>query len=75
MVTKSTGVNSLAEVLREDARFPSNKNELVNHQGWKIIDLTPTKRVHATDLLQKLPDKTYNGIGDIVQALGDHYHR
>ena len=75
MVTKSTGVNSLAEVLREDARFPSSKNELINHQGWKIIDLTPTKRVRATVLLQKLPDKPYHGIGDIVQTLEDHYHR
>ena len=72
MVTKSTGINSLAEVLKEDARFPSNKTELLNHQGWKIIDLTPNKRVHASDLLQKLPEKTYNTIDDIVQTLGEH---
>jgi uncharacterized protein YecE (DUF72 family) len=71
MVTKSTGVNSLTEVLKEDARFPSTKTELLNHQGWKIIDLTTNKRVHASDLLQKLPEKTYNGIEDITEALGD----
>jgi uncharacterized protein YecE (DUF72 family) len=70
MVTKSTGINSLAEVLKEDARFPSNKTELLNHQGWKIIDLTSTERVHASDLLQKLPEKTYNKIDDIIQMLG-----
>jgi len=72
MVTKSTGINSLAEVLKEDARFPSNKTELLNHQGWKIIDLTPNKRVYASDLLQKLPEKTYNTIDNIVQTLGEH---
>jgi uncharacterized protein YecE (DUF72 family) len=71
MVTKSTGVNSLTEVLKEDARFPSTKTELLNHQGWKIIDLTTNKRVHASDLLQKLPEKTYNGIEDITEALAD----
>ena len=71
MVTKSTGINSLAEVLKEDAMFPSTKTELVNHQGWKIIDLTPEKRVHSSDLLQKLPEKTYYGINDILQELGD----
>jgi uncharacterized protein YecE (DUF72 family) len=71
MVTKSTGIDSLAEVLREDARFPSNKSELVNHQGWKVIDLTPTKRVYASDLLSKLPEKTYYGVDDIFQVLGD----
>jgi len=71
MVTKSTGINSLAEVLKEDAKFPSNKTELLNHQGWKIIDLTSNKRVHASDLLQNLPEKTYYGIDDIIQMLGD----
>jgi hypothetical protein len=71
MVTKSTGIDSLIEVLKEDARFPSNKNELINHLGWKVIDLTPKKRVHASDLLQKLPEKTYYDIDDIVQMLGD----
>ena len=71
MVTKSTGVNSLTEVLKEDARFPSTKTELLNHQGWKIIDLTTNKRVHASDILQKLPEKTYNGIEDITEALGN----
>ena len=69
-VTRSIGVDSLAEVLKEDAIFPSSKNDLVNHQGWKVIDLTPTKRVRASDLLEKLPEKVYYGIDDIVQVLG-----
>lgn len=69
MVTKSTGVNSLAEVLREDAKFPSTKAELVSHQGWKVIDLTKGKRVHASYLLNRLPDKAYNGINEIMDVL------
>lgn len=69
MVTKSTGINSLAEVLREDARFPSTKGELVSHQGWKVIDLSTDKRVHASFLLNKLPEKTFNGINEIVHVL------
>ena len=72
MVTKSTGINSLVEVLKEDTKFPSNKTELLYHQGWKIIDLDPSNRVHASDLLQQLPEKEYYGIDDIVQTLGDH---
>jgi uncharacterized protein YecE (DUF72 family) len=71
MVTKSVGVNSLAEVLKEDVKFPSTKTELLDHQGWKLIDLTPQERVHASDLLQKLPEKTYYRIDDIIQLLGD----
>ncbi|MFQ6065501.1 MAG: DUF72 domain-containing protein [Candidatus Bathyarchaeia archaeon] len=69
MVTKSTGLTSLQEVLHEDAKFPSNKTELINHQGWKLIDLTETKRVHASYILEKLPEKTYNSINEVVETL------
>jgi uncharacterized protein YecE (DUF72 family) len=69
MVTKSIGINSLKEVLQEDARFPSSKKELFEHQGWKLIDLTKNKRVRATILLTKLPEKTYNSINEITQSL------
>ncbi len=69
MVTKSTGLSSLTEVLREDAKFPSNKRELIRHQGWKIIDLTKTKRVHAYHMLEKIPEKTYNSVNEVVQTL------
>jgi uncharacterized protein YecE (DUF72 family) len=69
MVTRSTGVNSLVEVLKEDARFPSTKEELVLHQGWKIIDLTEEKRVMASYLLDRLPDKTYYDLDEVVKVL------
>ena len=68
-VTKSTGLSSLEEVLKEDARFPSRKQELITHQGWKLIDLTAEKRVHVSDLLHKLPAKTYNSVAEVIQAL------
>lgn len=69
MVTHSTGLNSLREVLREDAKFPSSKKELIRHQGWKLIDLTEDRRVHASRMLEKLPEKTYNSAKDVVQSL------
>lgn len=69
MVTKSTGLTSLMEVLREDAKFPSSKTELIRHQGWKLIDLTETKRVHASYVLEKLPEKTYNSVSEVVETL------
>ncbi len=68
-VTNSTGVNSLIEVLKEDAIFPSNKFDLMTDQGWKLIDLTPSCRVRASDLIQKLPEKIYYGLNDIIHSL------
>ncbi|MFQ6064115.1 MAG: DUF72 domain-containing protein [Candidatus Bathyarchaeia archaeon] len=69
MVTKSTGQKSLIEVLQEDAKFPTTKAELIQHQGWKLIDLTQNKRVHASYILQRLPEKTYSNINQLVQTL------
>ena len=50
MVTKSTGLSSLAEVLSEDVRFPATKQQLLLDQGWKLIDLTKDKRIRASML-------------------------
>jgi len=68
-VTRSIGVSSLKEVLKEDAKFPSSKTELIQHQGWKLIDLTKEEKDHASHLLQKLPEKMYNSINEVVQTL------
>jgi len=69
MATNSTGLNSLTEVLGEDAKFPTSKKELIHHQGWKLIDLTEDRRVHASHMLEKLPEKTYNSVNEVVQSL------
>jgi uncharacterized protein YecE (DUF72 family) len=69
MATKSTGLDSLTEVLREDAKFPSSKGELIRQEGWKLIDLTEDKRVHATYMLEKLSEKIYNSVDEVVETL------
>lgn len=68
-VTKSTGLASLEEILREDASFPATKDELIRNQGWKLFDLTQDNRVHARDILHELPEKTYDNVSEVVNAL------
>ena len=68
-VTKNLGLLSLKEVLLEDTEFPITKEELIEKQGWKVIDLTETERVHASFLLEKLPRKTYKRVGEIIKEL------
>jgi uncharacterized protein YecE (DUF72 family) len=67
-VTKSTGPTSLEQILREDAQFPAKKQELIQSQGWKLFDLTPEKRIHARDVLQRFPEKTYNNLDETIVA-------
>jgi uncharacterized protein YecE (DUF72 family) len=71
-VTSFIGVDSVRAVLSEDARFPSSKEGLIEDQGWKVVDLTADKRVHLSELLAKIPEKTYNGLDGVIQVLGVH---
>jgi uncharacterized protein YecE (DUF72 family) len=68
-VTAYVGIDSARAVLAEDAFFPSSKQSLISDQGWKVIDLTPEKRMHISDLLSKIPDKTYTSLEEVVGAL------
>jgi uncharacterized protein YecE (DUF72 family) len=65
-VTSFTGVDSVRSVLAEDAVFPSSKAKLVEHQGWKVVDVTPKVRVHLAELLANIPEKIYNSIDEVA---------
>jgi uncharacterized protein YecE (DUF72 family) len=68
-VTAYVGLDSARAVLSEDAVFPSSKQLLISDQGWKVIDLTIEKRVHLSELLTKIPEKTYNSLNEVLNAL------
>lgn len=68
-VTKAIGLESLRSVLEEDAKFPASKNELIEKQGWKVFDLTEKEHVHASVLLEKLPDRIFRSIKEVVGDL------
>jgi len=52
--------------LMEDTKFPGTKTELISKQGWKIIDLTGDRWVHAQTLLENLPEKEYRNIEEVI---------
>ncbi len=68
-VTDFTGVDSAKAVLLEDAQFPLSKSALIENQGWKIFDLTLNHRVHLSEYLAKIPDKTYKSVDEVAGAL------
>ncbi len=67
--TDSVGLDSLAEVLAPDARFPATREELIRDHGWKVLDLDAAKRAHAEHLLGRLPRGTYRTLEDVLAAL------
>jgi len=68
-ITRSTGLISLMDVLKEDAQFPSSRQELIEHQGWKLFDLTSDNRIRASEMIQKLPERTYENADDVAETL------
>ena len=68
-LTKTTGLASIKSVLEEDAKFPATKSELIEKQGWKVFDLSDVEHVHACMLLEKLPDRRYVDVEDVIGAL------
>ena len=67
--TPFTGVESIRAVLSEDANFPSSREELAVHQGWKVVDVTANRRVRLGELLSKISDKTFGSVDEVVTAL------
>lgn len=67
--TRHTGVRSLEEVLEEAATFPATRTELIRDHGWRVIDLTPDRRAHARELLERLPRGSYRSAGAVSEVL------
>jgi Protein of unknown function DUF72 len=68
-LTAQVGLESLGEVLKEDAEFPATKNQLVSLQGWKLFDRTSEQRARVGNVLQKLPERTYATLDDVLASL------
>jgi hypothetical protein len=67
--TSYFGLQSAEAVLAEDTVFPTTKTSLIERQGWKVIDLSKDKRVHLSMVLDKIEDKTYNNLGEVIREL------
>lgn len=68
-LTPYVGLESLGQVLSEDAQFPSSRSQLVGKQGWKLYDKNAEERARCGEVLDTLPERTYTSIGDVLSSL------
>lgn len=68
-LTKSTGLESLREILSQDARFPTTKTALLSDQGWKLYDHSDDQRIRVMETLESLPEGTYGSLDDVILAI------
>lgn len=55
----SIGIKAFMERIEEFDHFPIAKRELLEAHGWKIFDLTKKIRPRMVQILDQLPNKTY----------------
>lgn len=67
-ITSGVGIDSIREVLREDARFPTTKTRLLKDQGWKVFQDTDEVRKIST-VLEKLPEGEFDSLDDLMTEL------
>jgi len=68
-LTDHVGLESLGEVLKEDAGFPTTKSRLVREQGWKLYDRSAQERARAGEILEKLSEGAYRTLDDVLASL------
>lgn len=67
-ITSGVGVDSIKEILSEDAHFPATKSSLVRDQGWKVYQDEEEVRKIST-VLERLPETSYSNLEDLIADL------
>ncbi len=70
-ITSGVGIDSIREMLSEDARFPATRTSLLKDQGWKVYQDTREVR-KISNVLEKLPDGEYRSLEDLLSQLRNH---
>ncbi len=68
-ITRSTGLRSLEEILKDDSVFPATNEELIHDQRWKLFDLDRNQRARTSEFLLMLPKWTYNSLSHVMDTL------
>ena len=75
-VTRSYGIDSLAEVLADAVHdFPMTKQELVRRHGWKLIDVDEKTRVPASVILKQLRKDSYTSLDEVLSELRRRFEK
>ena len=68
-ITHSVGVNSIIEVLKEDAKFPSTISALINHQDWKVCEWSDDEQLRLSEVLRRVEEKRFDNLLELEAKL------
>jgi len=67
-LTGSFGINSIKSII-ERMRYPATRSMLINKVGWRLIELEEGKQIRLSELLTKIPAKTYKSPDEVLKEL------
>jgi len=68
-VTHGIGVDSVLEVLEEDAQFPASTSELIKSQGWKVCEWKDDQQLRLSDILLRIEERRFDSLSDLATEL------
>lgn len=64
------GLDSLKRVVALGrVKYPASKKSLVEEFAWRTFNLEPEKKVHVGEILQRLPERQYGSVDEIIQQI------
>ena len=63
------GVPAIKRALMEKPVYPATKKQLIRDHGWKVVDLNRYKRVRFKELLEKIDDRVYRSVDEVVEEV------
>ncbi len=65
-----TGLDSLKRVIvLGRVKYPASKKSIIEEFGWRTFNLELQKKIHAGEIFQKLPERMYDSVEEIIQFL------
>jgi len=63
------GLEAIKTELLRDMNFPATRDEIIKHEGWKVIPLNEKDDIHIGDILSWLPPKIYKNPNEVIEEL------
>ncbi len=67
------GIEAVKAELMKDMKFPASREEIIRHEGWKVVPLDEKRDIHLGDILSWLPPGTYKNVDDVIEKLEKHW--
>lgn len=67
-LTGSYGLDSIKAIISR-TRYPATKSALIKRVGWRLVEVEEDKQIRLSELLTRMPAKTYRNSDEVLKEL------